>query len=356
MNQLMGASANDYVIQAKEMTSKGIATADRLERQDKEGPMRVTQYTQVGHNAPWIALSNAPEGRGNPPMLDRFLKCYANRVIRKFSNPAKFRNMTESMKLQDPRTREITLVHTLLMILTKMQECNIIPWPSTVPFAVFMKDFMKETADNPFLKCAELTESTRKYKTMELMYFQYVNHMLLTRYFVDKTGYFTGKPFHVSQLLALAPCMAAGDTQAAIFAAGCFSHEMVSPVYTEVRTRMLEWGGITAAGAQPQNGDQENAMSSLATDARRQEMIASHYSFVGSFSVSKKGNNVDASEMAKMFAAKLDKPKSHSELLLTHIVEALTRMQSEVRNTQPVLTPVTDACGWFAPGCASGRW
>jgi len=227
----------EQISHLKEKLSSGKMMGERLVRDDKEGIHRTVQFNVDVPNAPMIMNTNAPERAGHQPLLDRFVCRYYMYRSRMVPHAIVIGAPPLPTDQQKAIRREFQVLHTLLMLTTKMQSDGVIHFPALQVFNSFYENFLLELRNNPFLDCDAMTAGDRRSTIITNNYCWVVTRAALFKLFLDPEGKYYQKPFSVDQLLDVDQYMGAGDIQTAMIAIGQYSHCFRSP--TEYRVAEL---------------------------------------------------------------------------------------------------------------------
>lgn len=227
----------EQISHLKEKLSSGKMMGERLVRDDKEGIHKTVQFNVDVPNAPMIMNTNAPERSGHQPLLDRFVCRYYMYRARMVPHAIVVGAPPLPTEQQKAIRREFQILHTLLMLTTKMQSDGVIHFPALQVFNSFYENFLLELRDNPFLDCDAMTAGDRRSTIITNNYCWLVTRAALFKLFLDPEGKYYQKTFSVDQLLDVDQYMGGGDIQTAMIAIGQYSHCFRSP--TEYRVAEL---------------------------------------------------------------------------------------------------------------------
>ena len=227
-----GGSSNEkeLVAQIKERLTSGNMHGERLTRDEDTGKFETKDYNVKQLFSPFLAMTNAPEQSGPPPVLERFLQRYFNYRRRALAHQLQ----SGSEDVSDSRLRaafmqELELSRTLMLLLSALQSDKIIAPPDITAFRNFFGNFILELRENPYLNVNPPTAADRRYTIVEVMFCNLVNRMAIHRMFFEPGSKHTDKQFTPDCILEANKYMAMGDTQMAIAAVGSLSHSFRSP-------------------------------------------------------------------------------------------------------------------------------
>ena len=235
----------EYIQQQKEKLSSGRMVGERYVSFDTKGGGAGTASTSSKTilfnvdvpNAPVLMNTNACEKNGDRTLYDRFVPRYMMFETRAVPHHMQKGVVVDVDALKRLMQRHLCVDMSLLMLASELQSIGVLSTPNTLPFYAFMDTFLKELKECPFLDDAPIDAGSRRAQVIELIFVILVMHSAIHALFLDEKAPRRNEPFDIEMLLELEELMAAGDTQAAIFAVSFYSHFFRSP--TEYRAAEL---------------------------------------------------------------------------------------------------------------------
>ena len=221
----------------KEKLSSGRMVAERLVRDEKNNVHSTVQFNVDVPHAPMLMNTNAREKAGHPPLLDRFISRFYLYKERAKKHAIIAGAPPLSKEHSVAIRREFETARTLLLIVSKLHNDGVIPFPSPLVFKAFYETFLAELRLSPWLDCDPPTAGDRRSSIMETMNSFMVTRQAIHELFIDKDAPYAKVSFDVTNLLELKEKMCVGDIQTAMLVIGTYSHGFRSP--TEYRCAEL---------------------------------------------------------------------------------------------------------------------